>query len=176
MSLKPSSGEFRPQTGGTPGLTLRPVARREFDLVSHIQVAPDQVRFSGTVAQAFEENEEGVDFHAILNGSGATGFFKIDRLYHETYSFAAPEDLGLRAFMINRGEQGKGLATAAVAALKTYLPAHYPGHSAVMLTVNLQNPGAIRCYLKGGFQDTGDIHPHGLAGPQHILRLELRGR
>ncbi|MBY6068268.1 GNAT family N-acetyltransferase [Leisingera aquaemixtae] len=157
-------------------LSLRPVARSEFDLVRHIQVEPDQTRFSGTVAQAFEEDEDGVDFHAILNGSGAAGFFKIDRLYHETYSFAAPQDLGLRAFMIDRGEQGKGLATATVAALKTYLPALYPGRGAVVLTVNLQNPGAIRCYLKGGFQDTGGIHPHGLAGPQHILRMELKGR
>ncbi|UWQ52730.1 GNAT family N-acetyltransferase [Leisingera caerulea] len=154
-------------------LSLRPVARSEFDLVSRIQVEPDQVRYSGTVAQAFEENEEGVDFHAILDSSRAVGFFKIDRLYHETYEFAQADELGLRAFMIHSDDQGKGYATAAVAALKAYLPACYPDRRAVVLTVNMQNPGAVRCYLKGGFADTGGINPHGLAGPQHILRMGL---
>jgi len=154
-------------------LSLRPVDRSEFDLVSHIQVEPDQARYSGTVAQAFQENEDGVDFHAILDGSRALGFFKIDRLYHETYSFAQTDELGLRAFMIDREEQGKGYATAAVAALKTYLAAQYPERRAVVLTVNMQNLGAIRCYRRGGFHDTGGIHPHGIAGPQHILRMDL---
>ena len=154
-------------------VALHPVARNEFDLVSRIQVEPDQIRFSGTVAQAFEENEEGVDFHAILDDARAVGFFKLDRLYHETYEFAQADELGLRAFMIGREDQGNGYATAAVAALKRYLPAHYPDRRAVVLTVNLQNPGAVRCYLKGGFADTGGIYPHGLAGPQHILRMDL---
>ncbi|MFV1463104.1 MULTISPECIES: GNAT family N-acetyltransferase [unclassified Phaeobacter] len=154
-------------------LSLRPVCRSEFDLVSHIQVEPDQVRFSGTVAQAFEDNEDGVDFHAILDGIRAVGFFKTDRLYHETYDFAEADTLGLRGFMIDRSAQGKGYATAAVAALKTYFPALYPDRPAVVLTVNMQNPAAVRCYLKGGFQDTGGIYPDGLAGPQHILRMKL---
>ncbi|KIC30271.1 GNAT family N-acetyltransferase [Leisingera sp. ANG-M6] len=154
-------------------IALRPVARSEFDLVSRIEVEPDQIRFSGTVAQAFEEDEDGVDFHAILDGTRAVGFFKTDRLYHETYDFAEANTLGLRGFMIDRRAQGKGYATAAVAALKTYLPAQYPDRPAVVLTVNLQNPAAVRCYLKGGFQDTGGIYPHGLAGPQHILRMAL---
>ncbi|MBY6057830.1 GNAT family N-acetyltransferase [Leisingera daeponensis] len=157
-------------------LTLCPVSRSEFDLVSHIQVQPDQVRFSGTVAQAFEEDEDGVDFHAVLNDACAVGFFKIDRLYHETYEFARSAELGLRAFMIDREHQGKGFATAATAALQTYLTRHYPDRSAVVLTVNMQNPGAIRCYSKGGFEDTGGIYPHGMAGPQHILRMALAGR
>ncbi|MFV1498470.1 hypothetical protein VWY34_07990 [Phaeobacter sp. JH20_02] len=61
-------------------ITLRSVACSEFDLVTHISVEPDQVRFSGTVAQAFEEDEDGVDFHAILDGPRALGFLKIDRL------------------------------------------------------------------------------------------------
>ena len=86
---------------------------------------------------------------------------------------ARADELGLRAFMIHSRDQGKGYATAAVLALKPYLAARYPKRSAVLLTVNMQNPGAIRCYLKGGFADTGGIYPHGLAGPQHILRMGL---
>jgi RimJ/RimL family protein N-acetyltransferase len=155
-------------------ITLRPVATSEFDLVRHIQVEPDQIRFSGTVAQAFDEQEEGVDFHAILDDSHVVGFFKIDRLYHDTYDFARKDELGLRGFMIDRNAQGRGIATAAVTALPTYLAAQYPDRRAVVLTVNLQNPGAIRCYLKGGFTDTRSIYPHGIAGPQHILRRDFQ--
>ncbi|MFV1528815.1 MULTISPECIES: hypothetical protein [unclassified Phaeobacter] len=61
-------------------ITLRSAARSELDLVAHTSVEPDQVRFSGTVAQAFEEGEDGVDFYAILDGPRALGFLKIDRL------------------------------------------------------------------------------------------------
>lgn len=170
MSRKRSCGAFLPRTGGALDLTLRPVAREEFDLVAHIHVEPDQVRFSGTVAQAFQEQEDGVDFHAILDGSSVVGFFKIDRLYHETYEFARQDELGLRAFMIDHRIQGRGMATAAVTALPAYLAELHPDRNAVVLTVNLQNPAAIRCYLKGGFTDTRSIYPHGVAGPQHILR------
>lgn len=155
-------------------ITLRPVATSEFDLVRHIQVEPDQIRFSGTVAQAFDEQEEGVDFHAILDNNYVVGFFKIDRLYHDTYDFARKDELGLRGFMIDRNAQGRGIATAAVTALPAYLAAQYPDRRAVVLTVNLQNPGAIRCYLKGGFTDTRSIYPHGIAGPQHILRRDFQ--
>ena len=55
-------------------LRLRPVEVDECDLVGHIQVQADQIRFSGTVAQAFTENEDGVEFHAILDDSRAAGF------------------------------------------------------------------------------------------------------
>ncbi|WP_241477421.1 hypothetical protein [Leisingera sp. ANG-S5] len=61
-------------------IALRPVARSEFDLVSRIEVEPDQIRFSGTVAQAFEEDEDGVDFHAILDQNRAHGIFR--KKYH----------------------------------------------------------------------------------------------
>lgn len=155
-------------------LSLRPVRETEFPLVQGVEVEPDQTRFSGTVAQAFEEAEDGVDFHAIFENGHAIGFFKLDRLYHEQYAFALATDLGLRAFMIDRRCQGRGLATAAVKRLPDYVPLHYQDRHAVILTVNLQNPAAIACYLKGGFVDTGEIYPHGMAGPQHIMRLPLR--
>jgi RimJ/RimL family protein N-acetyltransferase len=154
-------------------LSLRPVKASEYALVRDVQVEPDQVRYSGTVAQAFKEQEEGVDFHAILDSGQVVGFFKIDRLYHQQYSFARADELGLRAFMIDRERQGMGYATAAVTLLRAYLPRRYPGRSAVVLTVNMQNLAAVRCYRRGGFADTGGIHPHGIAGPQHILRMEL---
>jgi len=154
-------------------VTLAPLTRTDFARVAHIRVHPDQIRFSGTVAEAFETDEDGVDFHAILQGRDAVGFFKIDRHYPETYPFARPGELGLRAFIVDAARQGEGLGTAAIRALPAYLRDLYPSAPAVVLSVNYSNPPAIRAYLSGGFADTGEMWPHGSAGPQHIMRLPL---
>ncbi|MBE1282575.1 MAG: GNAT family N-acetyltransferase [Rhodobacteraceae bacterium] len=156
-----------------PGLSLFPVGSDEFEKVSSVQVTPDQIRFSGTVLDAFDDAEEGVDFHGIGLGDLAVGFFKIDRFYASRFPFVECSELGLRAFMVDRDQQGKGLATDTVRALPGYLRQLYPNATALVLTVNLANPGAIACYLKGGFADTGEIWPHGSAGPQHIMRMTL---
>lgn len=157
----------------TPVVALCPIAPLEKEPFLSIAVLPDQIKFSGTVAEAFGSAEEGIDFHGIWLGDQPVGFFKIDRLYHSRYPFAHDTDLGLRAFMIDAGHQGQGLARRAVEALGPYIAKHYPDATAVVLTVNMANPGAIRCYLKGGFADTGETWPHGEAGPQHIMRMDL---
>ncbi|SLN47651.1 Acetyltransferase (GNAT) family protein [Falsiruegeria litorea R37] len=154
-------------------LTLSPITETNRGQFLSVSVTPDQIKFSGTVAEAYGSAEEGIDFHGIWLGDQPVGFFKIDRLYHTRYPFAGEHGLGLRAFMIDAGQQGQGLATQAVEALKTYIPQHYSDALVVVLTVNMSNPAAIRCYLKGGFEDTGETWPHGEAGPQHIMRMEL---
>ncbi|MCX7566404.1 GNAT family protein [Sulfitobacter sp. F26169L] len=153
-------------------MTLRLERLHKDDLprVAHIQVAPEQIKFSGTVAEAFEKNEENIDLHAILERDHPVGFFKIDTAYSIEYPFATAGSLGLRAFMIDRTCQGRGIASQAVRLLPQYLSHHYPARD-VYLTVNKANPAAIRCYLKGGFIDTGGIWTKGSAGPQHIMHL-----
>ncbi len=154
-------------------ITLRPLGRGDFGIVAEIGVAPEQLKFSGSVTEAFEADEDGVDFHAIFHDGQAVGFFKIDRHYRQTVTLAEPHDLGLRAFLIDLKAQGQGIATSAVRALPAYLREMYPGASAVMLTVNKINPAAIACYLKGGFVDTGQTWLKGEAGPQHVMRMAL---
>jgi len=153
--------------------TLRPLARDQFDIVAHLRVTPEQIRYSGTVRDAFEADEDGVDFHAIVMQDRAVGFFKIDRTYPAKYPFADKGDLGLRAFLVDKTQQGQGIATSAVTAFPDYLSVHYPNAPSLVLSVNLANPAAIACYLGGGFIDTGEIYPHGSAGPQQVLRMAL---
>jgi len=152
-------------------LSHRPIPRDRFDLVADVSVREDQLAFSGSVADAFAESGDEIDFHGIFLGDQAVGFYKIDTRYERIIQDRLAPLLGLRAFMIDQREQGKGLATRAVLGLAGYLAPLYPDYDALWLTVNLKNPAAIRCYLKGGFADTGEIFPHGAAGPQHILRL-----
>lgn len=149
------------------------LSRGDFSRVAGIEVTEDQRAFSGTVREAFDLHEDGVELHAIRQGDAEIGFFKIDRHYATRHDHAKAGDLGLRGFLIDRRRQGQGLATAAVRAFRSYLPVHYPSFKAVCLTVNCANPGAIRCYLKGGFRDTGKIHLGGRAGPQHVMRMSL---
>ncbi len=154
---------------------LEPLARRDFDRVSHLVVAPEQEKFSGTVADAFATVDAMVDFHAIRLEQTIVGFFKIDRGYAERHHFAAPDELGLRAFLIDLSHQGKGIATAAVRALPPYLQARYPTTRSVVLTVNMSNPAAKSCYRNGGFQDTSEIYEGGIAGAQLVMRMSLIG-
>lgn len=156
-------------------IRLLPLGPYDANRVAHIRVAPEQVKFSGTPSDAFATAEPGVDLHAIaLDGGPLVGFFKIDTAYTTRMGFAAPGELGLRGFLIDRESQGQGLATAATRALPAYLAERYPDAPAIMLTVNCANPAAIACYLKGGFADTGQIYAGGGAGPQHVMRMVLK--
>lgn len=154
-------------------ITLAPLSAQDLPRVAHIRVEPAQEIFCGTVAEAFEAAEPQVDFHAILAGDRPVGFFKLDQAYGAKYPFATPDDLGLRAYMIDAAEQGRGFGTATLRALPEYARLRYPDHSAILLTVNFKNPAAYACYLKGGFIDTGEVWPHGDAGPQNVMRLSL---
>jgi len=154
-------------------VTLSPLTAADQKKIVHLAVRPEQLRFSGTVAEAFADHQDSVDFHAILMVDLPVGMFRIDRGYHAVHGFAESTDLGLRSVIVDAAYQGQGLGTAAMRALPPYLQTHYPQARRLWLTVNLQNPAAIASYLKSGFQDTGAIWPHGSAGPQHIMRLML---
>lgn len=154
-------------------VTLAPLERDAIESVAHIAVLPDQVRFAGTVAEAFAEDPTRFDLHVIKADGHAVGLFKIDRCYRETIPLVPPGVLGLRAFMIDQHQQGRGIATEAIRQLLPYLASQYPDAGSVALTVNHTNQDAIRAYLRGGFEDTGQDWPHGSAGPQDLLKMAL---
>lgn len=155
-------------------IDILPLTRADHDKVRHIEVAPEQVVYSGTVYMAFSSEEAGVDFYAIQQADRAVGFFKIDVKYPQTYDFARSGDLGLRAFMVDHRQQGRGIGSQALRILPQLLRRTYPEAQALVLTVNMRNHAAVRTYLNCGFKDTREIHEGGLAGPQYVLRLVLR--
>lgn len=154
-------------------ISLHPLDRRNVGRFAHIAVGPSQERFAGTVEEALTEREPTVDLHEVREGEEAVGLFKIDRAYHLRHDFAQADHLGLRGVILDHNRQGRGIGTAAMTALKGYLPPAYPGKAQVWLTVNMANPPAIATYRKAGFIETGDIWPHGNAGPQMIMFMPL---
>ncbi len=154
-------------------LTLQPISQSDYARVQHISVAPEQVVYAGTVAMAFEHPEAGVDFHIIIQDAQVVGFFKIDHKFPQTYDFAQPNDLGLRALMIDINAQNCGIGTQALRQMPDYLRHHYPRAYQLVFMVCLRNHPAMRCYLNAGCRNTGDIQTGGIAGPQTVMRMDL---
>ncbi|KXF82382.1 GNAT family N-acetyltransferase [Enterovibrio coralii] len=109
----------------------------------------------------------------ILMDGKPVGFFLLDLAYSSTVDFAADDTIGIRALLIDERYQGQGIAKQAICSLPAFVQRTYPHCNRLQLTVNCRNEAAYRCYLKCGFEDTGECYLGGPAGPQHIMQREL---
>jgi len=75
----------------------------------------------------------------------------------------------LRGFYVDARQQGRGLGTAAAAAVPRLAGSLFPGAELVVLTVNEDNPAAVLAYTRAGFTGTGVRYLGGGAGPQHVM-------
>ncbi len=154
-------------------LKIRKIVNKDYILLKDITVSEDQQRFIGTINDILENIPATSHYHVIEDDEEIVGIFNLDTAYSVNYDFTMENELGLRAFIIDQKKQNRGYGKAAVMALKGYIKKEYPGHSSVSLTVNCKNPNAYRCYLSGGFQNTGELYNGGLAGPQYIMRMKI---
>ena len=133
---------------------------------------PEQERFSGRADQTLPLAERDPARHpyVLLEDGAPVAFFVLD----ETPPDADPTaDLYLRAFFVDAAEQGRGVATRAVAALPDVVRRDFPEVRLLVLTVNVRNLAARAAYLRGGFVDAGERYLGGSLGPQHLLRLSV---
>jgi GNAT superfamily N-acetyltransferase len=159
----------------TGTVTLAPLDAALRPAVLAIHVAPEQVRFGGVPAQSVPaaDREPARESVVVLRDGVAVGYFQLD-----TRSVpgapAAADVIGLRAFAIDRSVQGQGVGTGAMAALPAFVRDRFPQRRFVALTVNTDNPVAIRLYANAGFVDAGTGMYHGgTSGPQHVLLLDV---
>lgn len=153
-------------------VVLVPVTAALRERVLALAPLPEQEVFSGRAAQTLpvaEADPLRTPVAVLLDGE-PVAFFVLDRGTPEVDPSA---DLLLRAFFVDAGAQGRGVATAAVRALPAFVRQHLPGARSVVLSVNARNPAARAVYVRGGFVDTGELFLGGPAGPQHVLRLGL---
>ena len=152
---------------------FRRIEDTELARVSQLGVAKAQLPFVGSIEFILQNRSSGAHCYGIMQGKALIGFFIVDTCYARSHAFAKEDELGLRSFLIDRAQQGKGLGRRATAMLKSFLRETYPAYQSVALTVNRRNGVARHCYLEAGFSDTGKLY-NGPAGPKHILRMGLQ--
>lgn len=156
-------------------VTLSPLTPELRAGVLNIQVAPEQVRFGGVPATSMPaaDRDQARESVVILRDGQPVGYFQLD-LRSVPGAPAGKDIIGLRALAIDLAAQGQGVGRAAMLALPGYVRARFPGRTTVALTVNVDNPPAIRLYASTGFVDAGTgVYHGGHAGPQHVLLLAV---
>lgn len=154
-------------------VNVRKLKHSDLDSVKNISVNADQLKYVGTVEELLKDPPESWHFHVVTDDDEIVGFFNIDVGYSQNHPFARPNEIGLRAFFIDAASQGRGYGKSATEALGSYLKQEYSQYPSVALTVNCKNKSAYICYLRGGFDDTGELFHGGKAGPQHIMRMDI---
>ncbi len=109
---------------------------------------------------------------AIVAGGVVVGMLTLD-WGPRSRRYAAPSEVGLHGFLIDRRQRRRGFARGALAALPAFARRHHPAATAIALTVNERNAAALAAYRGAGFVDHGERFLGGGAGPQHVLRLAL---
>lgn len=124
---------------------------------------------AGPVATMVENRQNGEHLQLIWFNQKIAVFFILDTQYAQRYTFAKEGMLGVRALLIDRAFQGQKIGQKMLQALPEYARTHFPQFNRLGLTVNCRNSTAYRCYLKGGFRDSGELYRGGPVGPQHIM-------
>ena len=110
---------------------------------------------------------------AIVARGRAVGMLTLD-WGARSRRYAAADEIGLHGLLIDPRHRRQGYALAALQALPVFVRRAFPLTTAIALTVNEQNLPGIVLYRAAGFVDRGERFLGGTAGPQHVLRLELR--
>lgn len=144
--------------------------------IQRLRVAPGQSAFIGDIAfnLADAQRDRLSDAMAVLRAGQLIGFYRLDRAPHAvTGRRLVRPHLGLRAFVIDRRHQGRGLGTRAIRACCADALRRYPQRRLMALTVNCDNTVARAAYARAGFRDTGELYPGGPAGPERLMLRHL---
>jgi ribosomal protein S18 acetylase RimI-like enzyme len=136
---------------------------------------PRQERWSGRAKATLPAAERHPDRRPVvaLDDDGEpVGFFVLD-VGPGMPAVHAPGTVGVRGLFVDARHQRRGHGVALLRALPGFVRERYPGAQRIALTVNVDNPDAVRTYRRAGFRDTGRRYRGGSLGPQHILELDL---
>lgn len=142
--------------------------------VRALQVAPAQRDYVGDAAfnLAQAQADPLSEAMAILADDTVIGFYRLDFAPNAVAGRASgAPSVGLRAFMLDLAQQGRGHGTRAAVAMCADLRRRHPQRRLLLLAVNCRNRAAVAAYRKAGFVETGELQRGGRAGP---LQLMLR--
>ena len=155
-------------------VTIEKYTPARYESVSKLRVLQEQIQFTvadiGEMLNSLKPNELP---HLIVLDDLVVGFFLFDTAYCDSYDFCLKNSLGVRALLLDHHFQGQGIAKQAIGQFANFARRHFPEFQALYLTVNCRNTAAYQCYLKAGFEDTGELYLGGPVGPQHIMKQTL---
>lgn len=151
-----------------PLSTMRAVAARRLSLTPMQGVYAGDIAFHVDDAMA----APGSDAMMVLYGEHLIGFYRLDYANPTTATPACDHAaVGLRAFALDAGWQGRGLGLPTLEACCADLTRRRPAHPWLALYVHTANTIARRLYLRAGFTDRGPPLVGGSGGPeQRMLR------
>lgn len=162
--------------GSATSIHVQPVTAALVPGVRALQVTPDQRDYVGDAAFNLQQAQADPlsEAMAILADDTVIGFYRLDFAPNAVAGrgFGAPS-VGLRAFMLDASQQGRGFGTRAAVAACDDLRLRHPRRRLLVLMVNCRNRAAVAAYRKAGFVDTGELHAGGRAGPQHLMLRAL---
>lgn len=140
--------------------------------VRAVEVGPEQVMFVGNTAFNLEDaqNDPMSEAMAILADGRVIGFYRLDFAPNTVLGHnLGALTVGVRAFALDRSQQGNGYGARAMIAAARDVQVRYPDYRLMILAVNCRNRLAFASYRRAGFIDTGQFIPGGRAGPQHVM-------
>ncbi|MCG7549274.1 GNAT family N-acetyltransferase [Pseudoalteromonas sp. Of7M-16] len=151
-------------------ITITKLSEKHLEQVKAIQIEDNQVEFAGIASEFLNDICDTTHLHVIEHQDKVIGYFKLDLAYAQKYDFCPKDAVGIRAFVIDKRQQGKGYGKKAVHALFPYVSDFYPEYRQIYLTVNCRNNLAYQCYKKAGFEDTNEKYLGSPAGPNYIMK------
>ncbi len=155
-------------------VTIEKYTPDRYESASALSVLAEQAQFTvadiGEMLNSLKPNELP---HLIVLDDQVVGFFVFDTAYSNRYDFFPESSLGVKALLLDHHFQGRGIAKQAIGQFANFARCHFPEFQTLYLTVNCRNTAAYQCYLKAGFEDTGELYLGGPVGPQHIMKQTL---
>ena len=159
-----------------PEIRVQPVTPDLAPAVRALRVCADQYAYVGDIEVNLLDAERtpNSEAMAILADDTVIGFYRIDHIPGiVTLKPLGAGSVGLRAFLLDRAWQGRGLAARAMQAACDDLRRRRPQARLLALNVNCRNLAAIRAYRNAGFVDSGELVFGGSAGPQSLMLRSL---
>jgi len=145
--------------------------------VLSLTVTPQQVEFAGTVERSVDacrtDQGDQVAGLAIFEGQRVVGFVVLKR-GASAPAWASPAAAVVSAMRIDVSMQGRGIGSAALQALPSWVAENWPESGRLTLSVDEENESARRAYAKAGFADHG-IRAQGRIGWVRYMSKALGG-
>ncbi len=141
--------------------------------LEQFELEEEQEKFTAPPSRVFDTlQDSNRHFTLILRGEKAVGYFVLHEKEGPIEIGSHAQALLIRALAINKTEQRKGYALAAMTLLPDFVRRQFTDITELVLIVNHANLPAQRLYQKAGFTDTG-IRRNGKIGLQYIFHRIL---